>query len=112
MKNNQPFSCLWFQEQVLFFLKKHPLDSGSEIRKKFIPDPDPGGKKAPDQGSGSATLVRTIPGIYWYRYLIVMSQYASVAGGAVDLAKPVGQEVVAVELGIVHHDGAGGAGGG
>jgi hypothetical protein len=28
------------------------------IRKKFIPDP--GGKKAPDPGSGSATLVRNI----------------------------------------------------
>jgi hypothetical protein len=32
--------------------------AGSEIRKKFIPDPDPGGKKAPDPGS--ATLVQTV----------------------------------------------------
>jgi hypothetical protein len=31
-------------------------DPRSGIRKKFIPDPDPGGKKAPDPGSGSATL--------------------------------------------------------
>jgi hypothetical protein len=32
-------------------------DPRSGIRKKFIPDP--GGKKAPDPGSGSATLVGT-----------------------------------------------------
>jgi hypothetical protein len=31
-------------------------DPGSEIRKKPIPIPDPGVKKAPDPGSGSATL--------------------------------------------------------
>jgi hypothetical protein len=30
---------------------------GSGIRKKPIPDPKPGVKKAPDPGSGSATLV-------------------------------------------------------
>jgi hypothetical protein len=42
----------------------------------------------------------------------MMAEYACVAGGAVDLPKPVGQEVVAVELGVVEHDGAGGAGGG
>jgi hypothetical protein len=36
--------------------KKGP-DPRSGIRKKFIPDPDPGGKKAPDPGSGSATLL-------------------------------------------------------
>jgi hypothetical protein len=53
-----------------FLRKSHqntdPLDPGSEIRKKFIPDPDPGGKKSigpriSDPGSGSATLVRTLP---------------------------------------------------
>jgi hypothetical protein len=67
MKNkNHPFSCsFWFQEQVLLvknkrtrILKKispktYLLDP--ETEKKFIPDP--GGKKAPDPGSGSATLV-------------------------------------------------------
>jgi hypothetical protein len=42
------------------FHQKHTpwiWDPGSEIRKKFIPDPDPdpGGKKAPDPGS--ATLI-------------------------------------------------------
>jgi hypothetical protein len=31
-------------------------DLRSGIRKKPIPDPDPGVKKAPDPGSGSATL--------------------------------------------------------
>jgi hypothetical protein len=31
------------------------IPSGSGIRKKFIPDPR--GKKAPDPGSGSATLL-------------------------------------------------------
>jgi hypothetical protein len=71
MKNkNRPFSCsLWFQEQVLLlktikeqgFLRKsrqntYPMDPGSEIRKKFIPDPDQGGKKAPYPGLRSATL--------------------------------------------------------
>jgi hypothetical protein len=34
---------------------KNVPDPGSEIRKKFIPDPDQRGKKAPD--SESATLV-------------------------------------------------------
>jgi hypothetical protein len=32
-------------------------DPGSEIRKKLIPDPDPGVKVAPDPTSGSATLL-------------------------------------------------------
>jgi hypothetical protein len=41
---------------------KKNIPFGSVIRKKFIPDPDPGfvgggGKKAPDPGSGSATLL-------------------------------------------------------
>jgi hypothetical protein len=36
------------------FHQKSGPDPGSEIRKKFIPDP--GGKKAPDSGSGSAKL--------------------------------------------------------
>ncbi len=41
-------------------------DPRSGIRKKPIPDPgsripDPGVKKAPDPGSGSATLVGTLP---------------------------------------------------
>jgi hypothetical protein len=31
--------------------KTYPLDPRSRIRKKFIPDP--GGKKAPDPGSGT-----------------------------------------------------------
>jgi hypothetical protein len=35
-------------------------DLRSGIRKKFIPDPDPGGKKTPDPGSGSATLRRNL----------------------------------------------------
>jgi hypothetical protein len=33
---------------------------GSGIRNKPIPDPGPGVKKAPDSGSGSATLPTTI----------------------------------------------------
>ncbi len=33
---------------------------GSGIRKKPIPVPDPGVKKAPDPGSGFATLVGTV----------------------------------------------------
>jgi hypothetical protein len=35
--------------------KFHKKGAGSGIGKKFIPDP--GGKKAPDPGSGSATLI-------------------------------------------------------
>jgi hypothetical protein len=35
-------------------------DPRSGIRKKLIPDPDPWVKKAPDLGSGSATLVRIL----------------------------------------------------
>jgi hypothetical protein len=34
------------------FTQKGP-DLGSEIRKKYIPNSDPGGKKAPDPGSGT-----------------------------------------------------------
>jgi hypothetical protein len=50
------------EQRFLRFRKKtlpkiHPMPW---IREKFIPDP--GGKKAPDPGSGSATL---IPG-YWH----------------------------------------------
>jgi hypothetical protein len=41
------------------------VNLGYEIRKKF--NPDPGGKKAPDPGSGSATLVMTTDFIK-YRY--------------------------------------------
>jgi hypothetical protein len=34
-------------------------DQGSETgKKKLIPDPDPGVKKSPDPGFGSATLVK------------------------------------------------------
>jgi hypothetical protein len=36
------------------------MSLGSEIRNKPIPDPDPRVKKAPDPGSGSATLLKTI----------------------------------------------------
>jgi hypothetical protein len=50
--------------------KTYPLDPGSEIRdpEKIHPGsgsrikiPDPGGKKAPDPGSGSATLTDPYP---------------------------------------------------
>ncbi len=34
-------------------------DPESWIRKKLIPDPDPGVKKAPNPGSGSATQPKT-----------------------------------------------------
>jgi hypothetical protein len=46
----------------LKFTFSHVWDWGSEIRKKIIPDPDPWGKKAPDPGSGSATLCALVPG--------------------------------------------------
>jgi hypothetical protein len=45
-------------------------------------------------------------------HLVVMAEDAGVAGGAVHLPEPVGQEVVAVEFGVGQHGGAGGAGGG
>jgi hypothetical protein len=62
------------QEQALLVKKKRTrilkkispknIPLGYVIRKKFIPDPDPGGKKLPDPGSrisdpgsGSATLI-------------------------------------------------------
>jgi hypothetical protein len=35
-------------------------DPKSGIRKKSIPDPDPGGKKAADPGSRSATLIQSL----------------------------------------------------
>jgi hypothetical protein len=35
-------------------------DPRSGIRKKTIPDPDPGVKKAQDPGSGSATLAKIL----------------------------------------------------
>jgi hypothetical protein len=45
-----PFSCfLWFQEEVFKVRRINHPGSGQ----KFIPDPDPGGKKAPDPGSAT-----------------------------------------------------------
>ncbi len=54
-----------FQRIIKFFTHKlfnmlsniWVWDPGSEIRKK--PIPDPGVKKAPDPGSGSATLIKS-----------------------------------------------------
>jgi hypothetical protein len=61
MKNKNyryPFSCfLWFQEQVLIVKKITQPGSG----RKFIPDSDPGGEKAPDPRSRSATLLDKLP---------------------------------------------------
>jgi hypothetical protein len=37
-------------------LRKYGLNPGSGKNPSRIPDPDPGVKKAPDPGSGSATL--------------------------------------------------------
>jgi hypothetical protein len=71
----------WFQEQVLLvkkikeqgFLKQispktYPLDPGSGKNSSQIWIPDPGGKKAPDPRSGSATLAarwETEPELYY-----------------------------------------------
>jgi hypothetical protein len=51
------FSCsLWFQEQVLIVKKIIHPGSG----KIYPGDPDPGGNKEPDPGSGPATLAGPI----------------------------------------------------
>jgi hypothetical protein len=55
------------EDSVRKFHQKRGSDPRSGIRKKFIPDPDPGGKKAADPGSGSATLIR--------RFIPVSSSY-------------------------------------
>jgi hypothetical protein len=44
--------------------------AGSGIRKKFIPDPNPGGKKALDPGS--ATLIRRVR----YIYMIINNEFS------------------------------------
>jgi hypothetical protein len=60
------YCCLWFQEyrypsfintRIPKIMQENFTKKGarSGIRKNFIPDP--GGKKEPDPGSGSATLV-------------------------------------------------------
>jgi hypothetical protein len=67
------FKCSSASDNITKILKKILLkkeagsgirDSGSVIRKNFIPDPDPGsrGKKSSDPGSGSATL--SLPNMY------------------------------------------------
>jgi hypothetical protein len=55
--NFQRIIELFTQKIVTKLSKIWVWDPGSEIRKK--PVPDPGVKKAPDPGSGSATLVYT-----------------------------------------------------
>jgi hypothetical protein len=50
---------LVFTQKLVTKLSKKNMSLGSRIRKNLfrIPDPEPGVKKAPDPGSGSATLV-------------------------------------------------------
>jgi hypothetical protein len=70
---NLLFSCfLCVQEQSLSdsHSVKYPR---SGIRKKFIPDPDPGGKKATDPGSGSATLPQRQILVWFYTHWKVVS---------------------------------------
>jgi hypothetical protein len=57
-----------FMQKIVIKLSKYGFgirDPGSEIRdpEKPIPDPGPGVNKAPDPGSGSATLLET-----FYKY--------------------------------------------
>jgi hypothetical protein len=69
-KRKQPRYTVPIVENYRRYLKKvHP---GSRIRKKFIPDPDIGGKKAPDTRSGFATLLKKLflyfSHFFTYRY--------------------------------------------
>jgi hypothetical protein len=48
--------------------KTYPLDPGSGKNSSRIRIPDPGGKKASDPGSGSATLVGT-ERLFWSYYI-------------------------------------------
>jgi hypothetical protein len=61
-------------------------DPGSEIRKK--PLPDPGVKKAPDPGSGSATLVIRIRNeFFWIWIRILLKVSATTGSGSTTLGK-------------------------
>jgi hypothetical protein len=98
-KVNIPFSCcLRFLEQILRIAqfrndnigtgnkdsedkvrKFHKKGAGYGIRKKSIPDPR--GKKAPDLGSGSATLVphiKKMRGIPVFFYIFVVTNICSI----------------------------------
>jgi hypothetical protein len=57
--NFQRIIELFTKKIVKKLLKIWSWDPGSGIRKKLIPDPGSRGQKAPNPGSGSATLIKS-----------------------------------------------------